>query len=456
MPKAFFKRFGVRVTAAIVLSILVTVCLSSLLIYQMTFQAQFQELRSRLKTLAHTIALNIDVDQLAQIPLAPEGVDTPAYATVRGYFKKIHAANPRITAIYILKRVDGSDTWQFVVDDDEQNYLAAALPGAPYRAGRFAQMLKGFDAPSADIKMEQDEWGRTLSGYAPVRDAQGRPIGVLGVDVDAQDIYLMKQRVLRQTGIVLLVGIFLALIMGALISGRVTQPVQQLIAGARIIGRGDLQYRVSVGGDDEITQLAESFNEMASGLAASRQREQDHFFDTVKSMVKILEFRDHYTLGHSESVAAYSQRIAERMGIDARTREVFHKVCLLHDIGKVGVRDSVLLKPDKLTDEEWQAIKLHPVLGEQILRSILQDATMLAVIRNHHERYDGNGYPDGWKAGQIPLLVAIATVADSYDAMTSTRAYRKAMSREQAVDQLLKGRGSQFHPEVVDAFLSVL
>ncbi len=144
------------------------------------------------------------------------------------------------------------------------------------------------------------------------------------------------------------------------------------------------------------------------------------------------------------------------MGVDAKTLDMFQRVALLHDIGKVGVRDSVLLKPDKLDDEEWDAIKIHPVLGEQILKPILNDSTMLMVIRNHHERIDGKGYPDGLKGEQIPLLVAITTVADSFDAMTSTRAYRRALSVEQAVEQLVNNRGTQFHPDVVDVFLQIL
>jgi len=456
MKKVFFKRFGVRVTAAIVLSIVTTVCLSGLILYQFTFRTQFEDLRSYLKNLAHTIAVNINTPQLTQIPLAKEGINTQSYAVIMDYFRKITVANPRITSIYILKKVDGTDTWRFVIDDNEENPMASVSPGEPYNAGRFKQMIQGLDKPSADRKLEIDEWGRTLSGYAPIRDETGKPFGVLGVDVKAQDIYLMEKRVIRQTAAVLVVGIILALVLGSLISKRVTQPVQELITGARVIGGGNLQHRVIVHGDDEISQLADSFNEMASNLAIARQREVDHFFDTVKSMVKVLEFRDQYTMGHSESVATYAQSIAVRMGIDPKIREIFHKVCLLHDIGKVGVRDSVLLKPGKLSDEEWQDIKLHPVWGEQILKPILQDPAMLSIIRNHHERFDGTGYPDGLKQGQISILAAITTVADSYDAMTSTRAYRKAMTTDQAIEQLVKNRATQFHPDVVDAFLAIL
>ena len=317
-------------------------------------------------------------------------------------------------------------------------------------------MLKGYNEPSADKKVETDEWGSTLSGYAPIRNALGQPVAVLGVDIDAGDIYAIYHHVLREALVILLAGIILAVILGLLISSRVVGPVNQLIASTRYIAEGNLHHRVQITGDDEISELANSFNSMAQSLEESRRKLLDYFYDTVKSLVLILEFRDQYTLGHSQSVANYAEKIARRMGIDPKTVDMFKKVTLLHDIGKVGVRDSVLLKPDKLTEEEWENIKIHPVLGEQILKPILNDPDMLAIIRNHHERQDGKGYPDGLAHGQIPLLVAIVTVADSYDAMTANRPYRNAMSRSQAIEQLQKGRGSQFHPDVIDVFIEIL
>ena len=457
MGKHFFQRFGIRVTAAIVLSMLFIVFLSTAIIYQFTIKSQFEGLRSSLKAIAQTAARTIDPQYVLQVPLNKEGSKSQAYAVVADHLKKIRAANPQIISIYIFTKIDNSEIWRFVVDEGRRNTLGQnSSPGTLYNAGRFQEMLRGFDEPTADRKIELDEWGKTLSGYAPIRDAVGKPIALLGVDIDARDVYMIQREVVTRTALVALIGIVLALVLGFLISGRVIDPVQRLIAGAKYVGEGNLNYHVHVFGDDEISQLADAFNQMARNLNLSRQKLFSYFFDTVQSMVKVLEIRDHYTMGHSESVALYAGRIALTMGIDAKTREMFHNVCLLHDIGKVGVRDSILLKPDKLSNEEWQIIQLHPVWGEQILKPILQDKVMLAVIRNHHERYDGNGYPDGLREGQIPLLVAITSVADSYDAMTSSRAYRKAMSPEQAIEQLVKGRGTQFNPEVVDAFLAVL
>jgi HD-GYP domain-containing protein (c-di-GMP phosphodiesterase class II) len=317
-------------------------------------------------------------------------------------------------------------------------------------------MLKAFDEPSADQRLEKDEWGTTLSGYAPIRGIDGKAIAILGVDMDASDVHLAETIIREKSIVVLCIGVMFAMLLGLFISSRVVNPINKLRTGIEYINEGHLHHQVKVIGDDEIAQLARSFNEMASGLHDSRQKLLNYFYDAVKVLVMLLEARDHYTLGHSESVAHYSEKIALRLGMDPKGVEFFKRVVLLHDIGKVGVRDNVLLKTTKLDQNEWEVIRLHPVLGEQILKPILDDPIMLSVVRNHHERYDGKGYPDGWAKDQIPLLVAIVTVADSYDAMTSTRSYRQAMSKDQAIEQLISNRGTQFHPDVVDVFLTIL
>ena len=391
-----------------------------------------------------------------EVPLNKEGVHTPAYNYVDDQLKKIKAANPQVKFIYTLKKVDSSNIWRFIVDAETDKAEDHSNPGDTYDAGRFPEMLRGYNEPTADKKIETDEFGSTLSGYAPIRNALGQPVAVLGVDLDAGDVYAVYHHVLREALVILLAGIILAVILGLFISSRVVGPVNQLINGTRYIAEGNLNHRVQISGEDEISELADSFNSMAQSLEESRHKLLDYFYDAVKSLVLILEYRDQYTMGHSQSVANYSEKIARHMGIDPKTVDMLKKVTLLHDIGKVGVRDNILLKTDKPTDAEWESIKAHPVLGWQILKPILNDPDMLAIIRNHHERQDGKGYPDGLAREQISLLVAIVTVADSYDAMTANRPYRNGMSPSEAIEQLKKGKGKQFHPDVVDAFLEVL
>ncbi|MDQ7836824.1 MAG: HD-GYP domain-containing protein [Humidesulfovibrio sp.] len=174
----------------------------------------------------------------------------------------------------------------------------------------------------------------------------------------------------------------------------------------------------------------------------------------LTSLITALEAREPYTKGHSVRVARHSQEIAERMGLDDKTRHRLHMAALLHDIGKIGVPDSVLLKEDRLTDSEYAVMKRHPEIGAHMLSNVESLADVLPVIRHHHERHDGKGYPDGLAGEAIPVLSRIISVADTYDAMTTTRPYRKALTKEEACAELQQLRDQQWDGGVVDAFLS--
>ena len=155
-------------------------------------------------------------------------------------------------------------------------------------------------------------------------------------------------------------------------------------------------------------------------------------------------------------VTKYSLSIGRYLKLSAKDMEMIKFCGLLHDIGKIGISESILGKPSSLTKREYELIKRHPVIGEQIVRQInfLKDG--LPLIRHHHERYDGKGYPDGLSGDNIPLLARILSVADAFDAMTSDRPYRKAMSVKDAIRELIKGKGTQFDPEIVDVFCRIL
>jgi putative nucleotidyltransferase with HDIG domain len=178
-----------------------------------------------------------------------------------------------------------------------------------------------------------------------------------------------------------------------------------------------------------------------------------------------LEKRDPYTAGHSERVAKYAVSIARELGLSEADLELIHLGGLLHDIGKIGIPDYVLNKPDRLTDEEFTIMKKHPVLGDELLREVYAFSNVLTeeerqqlldIVLYHHERPDGRGYPAGLKGDAIPVYARITAVADAYDAMTSNRAYRNAMSLDRATKILREGAGTQFWQPAVDAFLRTL
>jgi HD-GYP domain-containing protein (c-di-GMP phosphodiesterase class II) len=181
----------------------------------------------------------------------------------------------------------------------------------------------------------------------------------------------------------------------------------------------------------------------------------------LKTLAVALEERDAYTSGHSQRVAYYMRVIGMNMDFDAETLDILYTGGLLHDIGKIGIEDSILLKPGRLTEDEIQVIKSHPVRGEALLRKLYaqsanRDAAhisqILLITRHHHERFDGTGYPDRLNEEQIPILARVAAVADSFDAMTSSRAYRRGYSFSKACDEIIQNAGTQFCPRVVDAF----
>jgi putative nucleotidyltransferase with HDIG domain len=178
--------------------------------------------------------------------------------------------------------------------------------------------------------------------------------------------------------------------------------------------------------------------------------------ESLRAVIAGLEEKDSYTHGHSIRVAEYSVMIAEEIGLsEAQVHEV-EVSALFHDIGKIGIPDHILMKPARLTPAEFEIMKSHPVRSAQIMEKISALKNLIPGIRHHHERYDGLGYPDGLREEEIPLYARIILVADTYDAMTSTRPYRLALNKEIAFHELKNCSGTQFDPTLVDAFLRAM
>ena len=187
------------------------------------------------------------------------------------------------------------------------------------------------------------------------------------------------------------------------------------------------------------------------------ERIRSAFFNAVTSLAQALEAKDKYTSGHSGRVADISIAIASQMGKTGDEIARIHLAAMVHDIGKIGINEAILNKPGRLTDEEYQQVCLHCEIGERILKPITQDEEILSMVRHHHERYDGKGYPDGLpgNSGHGPASWSILALADTYDAMTSDRPYRKALPVELALREIRDNAGSQFDAEVVDAFFKI-
>jgi|GEM_PF-2876281 len=198
-------------------------------------------------------------------------------------------------------------------------------------------------------------------------------------------------------------------------------------------------------------------NQIAIALENARllARNQGVFLSTIMAMADAIEKRDYYTGGHTRRVAELSMLLADRVGLSPRLRCALYVGAMLHDIGKIGVDDAILRKQGRLTDEEYQRMKQHPVIGYSILANITELAPALPVVRSHHERYDGKGYPDGLVGKAASILARIVAIADTVDAMTSDRSYRKGRPLEDARAEIRRCSGSQFDPELTRAFLDI-
>ncbi len=186
---------------------------------------------------------------------------------------------------------------------------------------------------------------------------------------------------------------------------------------------------------------------------------QQMFLSMIRTLAKVLDARDPYTAGHSERVANYSVWIAGKLGMAADKKKELYKAALLHDVGKIGIPDDILRKPARLTKEEYDSIKLHTVIGADILSNMEPKRAMADVIqtaRSHHERMDGSGYPDGLKGNEISLFARIVGVADTFDAMTTARSYSKGMPYRDAAEELIRCKDTLFDSAIVDAFTTVL
>jgi putative nucleotidyltransferase with HDIG domain len=264
------------------------------------------------------------------------------------------------------------------------------------------------------------------------------------------------QRVVRNVFFTASLGaLFAAAALSFFSSRSIVRPIAAVVSRLRESeGTGILPaFHTTPATIEEIRELTESFNRAAAAVQESRQNLQQAYVEFVGSLASSLDARDDYTAGHSRRVSDYSCAIAQAMNISGSDLEVIRIGALLHDIGKIGVMDSILRKPAKLTTEEMAMLQQHPSIGRRILEGVRGFQPYLSIVELHHENWNGTGYPLRLFDVKVPLFARIVHVADAYDAMTSARPYRSALSHEEAIRELKKHAGTQFDPEIVQVFL---
>ena len=211
---------------------------------------------------------------------------------------------------------------------------------------------------------------------------------------------------------------------------------------------------------DSLCKIADTFRKSFTAIAqvdeANKQIQEiliENFFQTARALAIAVEARDPYTGGHSDRVFQIAKALGNDCNITAKERLHLEAGALLHDVGKIGIRDGVLLKPGPLTDTEYKEMQLHTIIGAHMVEKLNCLNGCVDVVLLHHERMDGYGYPYGLKGEQIPLIARITSIADAYDAMTTNRVYRKALSHEYALEEIISNSGTQFDPDIVKVFI---
>ncbi|MFL5321404.1 MAG: HD domain-containing phosphohydrolase [Myxococcaceae bacterium] len=269
----------------------------------------------------------------------------------------------------------------------------------------------------------------------------------------------MKRRILVTVAVAFVVAIALA----GLFSRNVTRPLKGFMDAALKLASGTFGVKVPVSTKNEIGELASTFNYMSMQLEAYSQETgrlyeslESGYLETIVALANSIDSKDPYTRGHSQRVGDLSVEIGRELGLTERELKLLQYGGILHDIGKIGIVESILCKQSRLTDDEMTVMRTHPEIGDSIIQPVSFLASVRAAIRNHHERYDGTGYPDKLKGEAIPLIARIVNCADTFDACTSTRPYQKAMPLSEAWTILERLRGTQLDPKVLDGLKRVL
>lgn len=238
----------------------------------------------------------------------------------------------------------------------------------------------------------------------------------------------------------------------------ITEAAFKALAKAKSLGAGQTAvYAVSDGVDPASTQDGGSSRPSLSEKLKTSETTDDLLLNAIFSLAKAVDARDRYTRRHSEFVARYSAALGRAIGLSEQEITNLSIAGLLHDIGKIGIPDSLLNKPEALTQEEWMYMNRHPILGAEIIRNMKNlSRDIVKTVLHHHEQYDGHGYPDGMRREEIPLMARILAVVDSYHAMISDRPYRQGLSYDEAISELLRCRGTQFDPQIVSKFIELI
>ena len=298
-----------------------------------------------------------------------------------------------------------------------------------------------------------------LGSLCPVEDPPWAVVAARDVDVAFAAVRNMG----RTTAFLVVGTALVAMLAGIVLARRITLPLRHLAEVSTAVAQGDFSRQVPVTSRNELGQLAENFNVMAveidryvGSLQQAVQENKELLVDSIRALAAAIDAKNPYTRGHSERVSQYAVAIAKHCGISGSELEKVEIAALLHDVGKIGIEDAILQKPDVLTEAEFSQMRAHAVKGAAIVSPIKRLRGMLPGIRSHHENWAGGGYPDALVGEQIPQIARIIATADVFDAMTTQRPYQNAMGLEIVFTRMREMSGTRLDPTVVEAFFAAI
>ncbi|MEO8587705.1 MAG: HD domain-containing phosphohydrolase [Acidobacteriota bacterium] len=278
------------------------------------------------------------------------------------------------------------------------------------------------------------------------------------VEKDEEAAYASVSQMKRESSKIAVFSLLFAAFVAVVAARLLAHPLVELVEKVRSIAEGSFKQRVEVRGVRELAELSETFNSMSDSIEKSvdklklaAKENQELFINSVRTLAAAIDAKDPYTRGHSERVARYAVVLARHMDLSPEEVRVVRLSALLHDVGKIGIDDRILRKPTALTSEEFEIMKTHPAKGALIMGQIPQLKDVIPGIKYHHEKWSGGGYPDGLKGEGIPMVARVVAVADTFDAMTTTRPYQKAMPINYVITQIMSFAGKSFDPAVIAA-----
>ncbi len=433
-----FQKIRVKASLYVLLLLFLTALAFSVIALRIMNETISDEILKRVETLSRGTASVAGYSLISQDLL---GLDNIVY--------RVKSDNPDIESMAIVD-VDGG----VIVHSDTRKAGETFRPAA----GRLLQSFK--DGTTVhELPGPVRELYEIRTPVVFMEKALGSIILTFNKSVLVQAQGKARNRILGVFAFLLLIGVASSVLLTTFL----TRPVKELAKGVAELKDGRRTRPLRVYSHDELGKLTLSFNEMTALITSQKnslgryaEELEEAYVSTVRVLAAAIDARDAHTLGHSTRVARLSMELGRGMGLDSAELEELEIACLFHDVGKIKIPDSILQKKDRLSTAEQREMMRHPEYGAEILAKAPSLLKYIPAVKHHHERFDGTGYPDGLSGDRIPRMAAVICIVDFYDAMTSNRPYRSALSESEAEREIAALSGRQFGPKMVDLFIDFL